>query len=288
MKATVIIPTSNRPGGLRRAVESIDKSSTMSILVVDDGSNTPAADVLSDVSFSDIKVVVNGGSPGPAGARNFGVHMAETELVFFLDDDDQLISGYPDNICLALRGDASSAEYGFSSIRSSDRTKGVHGPTGLFGPHTPLSKRLGGLGMGFWIKRNCFLGVGGIDESLRVNEDTEFCIRLAKQGRTGWFSAVPGVEIRPSVYNFANDMMSITDSCRAAERKIAFETILDRHADFLVSFPDEYLTFVRRAVKYGARSGDFFAALRLAQKHRVPTRRVLYDAILGALSRRGA
>lgn len=286
MRATVIIPTKNRPSGLRRAVSSVDQSSFMSVIVVDDGCDIPAAEVLSDPAFSKVQVVVNGGVPGPSGARNFGVSLAETEIVFFLDDDDQMIKCYPADVLFALRSDASSADYGFSSIRLGDQTRGVHGPTGLFGPHSPLSKRLGGLGMGFWIKRDCFLEAGGIDESLRINEDTEFCIRLAKQGRTGWFSAAPGVEIRPSGGSFEADMVSITDSSRASERRIAFETILERHGDFLASFPKEHLTFVRRAVKYCARSGDFFGSLRIAQKHRVPNYRVIGDAILGRLSGR--
>ena len=286
MKATVIIPTKNRPGGLRRAVSSIDQTNTVSVLVVDDGCDLPAAKVLSDLPFSQVRVVVNGGVAGPAGARNFGVNVADTEIVFFLDDDDQMIKCYPADVLFALSGDASTADYDFSSIRLGDRTKGVHGPTGLFGLGSSLSKRLGGLGMGFWIKRDCFIEAGGLDESLRINEDTEFCIRLAKQGRTGWFSAEPGVEIRPSGGNFVADMVSITDSSRAAERGIAFETILERHGDFLASFPKERLSFVRRAVKYCARSGDFFGSLRIAQKHQVPNYRVIGDAVLGSISGR--
>jgi glycosyltransferase involved in cell wall biosynthesis len=270
---------------LLRAVSSVKPSEALSVIVVDDGSDIPAAEVLIKLSNPYVKVVLNNGVSGPAGARNFGVSMVESEIVFFLDDDDQMIAGYIDDVLEALKGEASSAEFGFSSMRVGDRVKGVHGPTGLLGPQTPLAKRLGGLGMGFWIRRNCFLEAGGIDETLRINEDTEFCIRLAKQGRTGWFSAAPGVEIRPEGRNVANDMASITTSSRAAERKIAFEVILERHGDFLANFPKEHLSFVRRAVKYNARSGNFWGALRLAKAHKVSGHRIWLDAVSGALSR---
>jgi len=285
MKATVVIPTKNRPTGLLRAVSSVKPSEAISVIVVDDGSDIPAAEVLIELSNPYVRIILNGGVSGPAGARNFGVSMASTEIVFFLDDDDQMIAGYLQDVLTALEGEASTADYGFSSMRTGDRVKGLHGPTGLFGPQTPLEKRLGGLGMGFWIRRNCFLDAGGIDEILRVNEDTEFCIRLAKQGRTGWFSAAPGVEIRPEGRNVANDMASITRSSRAAERKIAFEVILERHGDFLASFPKEHRSFVRRAVKYTARSGNFWGALRLAKAQKVSGYQIWLDAISGSLSR---
>jgi glycosyltransferase involved in cell wall biosynthesis len=285
MKATVVIPTKNRPTGLLRALSSVKPSEALSVIVVDDGCDIPAAELLVEFSHPYVKAILNRGASGPAGARNFGVSMAETEIVFFLDDDDQMIAGYIDDVLAALEGEASTADFGFSSMLSGDRVKGLHGPTGLFGPQTPLAKRLGGLGMGFWIKRNCFLDAGGIDETLRVNEDTEFCIRLAKQGRTGWFSAGPGVEIRPEGSDVANDMASITTSSRAAERKVAFEVILERHGDFLAAFPKEHLSFVRRAVKYNARSGNFWGALRLAKAHKVSGHRIWLDAISGALSR---
>jgi glycosyltransferase involved in cell wall biosynthesis len=288
MKATVIIPTKNRPTGLLRAVQSLAPSELLSIVVVDDGSDVPAADVLSGLIHTQIKVIRNGGAAGPAGARNFGVSVADGAIIFFLDDDDQMIDGYIGKVLAALGGDAAPADYGFSTMRWGDRLEGVKGKAGLRGPETPLSKRLAGLGMGFWIRKEIFTQAGGIDEALRINEDTEFCVRLAAQGLIGWYSAEPGVDIRPQGEVVANDLASVTTTSSASERRVAFEVILERHKVFLNSYPKEKLSFVRRAAKYAARSGDFLGAIQLAKKYQVRGHQIWMDAAAGALSRKRA
>jgi glycosyltransferase involved in cell wall biosynthesis len=285
MKASVIIPTKNRPIGLLRAVKSLAPSEQLSIVVVDDGSDVPAADVLSELAHTRIKVVRNGGAAGPAGARNFGVSVADGEIIFFLDDDDQMIDGYIQTVLAAIGGGSAAADYGFSSMRWGDCVEGANGVTGLRGPETPLSKRLAGLGMGFWIRKQIFTQVGGIDETLRVNEDTEFCVRLAAQGVIAWYSAEPGVDIRPQGQGVANELASITSTSRASERRLAFEVILERHKGFLNAYPKEKLSFVRRAAKYAARSGDFWGAIRLAKKYQVRGPQIWMDAAIGAMSR---
>lgn len=288
MKASVIIPTKNRPVGLLRALQSLAPSDSLSIVVVDDGSDIPVVDVFPELAHPRIKVVRNGGAAGPAGARNFGVSISDGDIIFFLDDDDQMIDGYIQTILAVIGGEGATADYGFSSIRWADRTKGANGLTGLRGPEMTLSKRLAGLGMGFWIRKEIFTRVGGIDEALRINEDTEFCVRLAAHGLIGWYSAEPGVDIRPQGEVVANDLASITTTSGASERRVAFEIILARHKVFLLSHPKEKLSFVRRAAKYAARSGDFGGAIQLANKYHVRPYQIWMDAAAGALSRKRA
>jgi glycosyltransferase involved in cell wall biosynthesis len=289
MKATVVIPTKDRPKLLQRAVSSALSSSVaqdeVCIIVVDDNSHIPAIEILAGYRGAKLKVISNDGSPGPAGARNAGVRAAESDIVFFLDDDDQLLPAYIDSVLSARDGTARSAEYGFSSLIIGSRIAGTHGPTGLRTQQSKLGDRLGGLGAGFWITRKAFRVSGGIDERLRVNEDLEFCIRLAAQGYNCWYSADPGVSIRSDMAGSGDELPSVTRSSRSQERAAAFEWILERHAEFLTLHPLERMRIIRRAVKYKARSSGFLHAMAFGRSQSVPPGRIVLDAVAGALTK---
>ena len=89
-RCTIIIPTHNRAVLLERAVVSALMSCPPDgeVLVVDDKSVLPAAQVLAHLEDVRLKVTINPGPSGAASARNCGASQAEGELLFFLDDDD--------------------------------------------------------------------------------------------------------------------------------------------------------------------------------------------------------
>jgi len=90
---TALITTYDRPAYLRRAVESVaaQRYSPVELLVVDDHSETPAADVLADADpdVASFRVVRHDRNRGANAARNTGVEVASGEYVAFLDDDDR-------------------------------------------------------------------------------------------------------------------------------------------------------------------------------------------------------
>lgn len=90
---TVVVTTYNRPGYLPRAVETVEGQSydNVELVIVDDCSETPATEVLDDVSpdVREFRVIRHETNEGPNGARNTGVEAASGEYVAFLDDDDR-------------------------------------------------------------------------------------------------------------------------------------------------------------------------------------------------------
>lgn len=88
---SVIIPTHNRPRLLRACVESVLAQSLaperFEILVVDDGSRTPAERVLRDIPGSGRVRVLRQAQQGWARARQLGAEHARGEILVFLDDD---------------------------------------------------------------------------------------------------------------------------------------------------------------------------------------------------------
>lgn len=86
---SVIIPTKNRHGFLRQAVESLLAQSLLpsEIIVSDDGEGAAQA---VDGLWPELRVLDNR-ARGPVAARILGVSAARGALIAFLDDDDWLL-----------------------------------------------------------------------------------------------------------------------------------------------------------------------------------------------------
>lgn len=92
-RLSVVIPTRNRAGKIRRCLEALaaQSLSAMEVIVVDDGATDDTPAVLSGFaagrpSFA-LRVVRNEQPIGANPSRNRGIAAARSELVAFLDDD---------------------------------------------------------------------------------------------------------------------------------------------------------------------------------------------------------
>jgi len=88
---SVVIPTFNDEAySLRRAIESVLNQSleNISIIIVDDGSDTPFSGL--DKQFTDyrLKWVRHSENKGVAASRNSGINQANGDYIAFLDSDD--------------------------------------------------------------------------------------------------------------------------------------------------------------------------------------------------------
>ena len=262
MECTIIIPTKDRPTSLQFALASALASVTQygEVLVVDDGSAVPVQRCLEKQGDPRLRVVRNEGKHGPAAARNYGVREARNELILFLDDDDLLLPGYAERVRKIAAG--TDTKFGFSATREDAQLSARGLPDGPFPPEAPLSERLAGLGMGFWIYRNAFIEAGGLDEDLLVNEDTEFYLRLASLGVSGWYSRDPGVALRHSQGATSSDLTSITSRTSSNRRARAFEVMLVRYEKLLKKHPRLRWSFKLRLAKYRMRDRNVLGALR--------------------------
>lgn len=259
---SVVIPTHNRPELLRRAVASVLVAlpEGAEILVVDDASDLPADQVLGDLvrAGASLRIIRNRASLGPAGARNSGVRAAQGRIVLFLDDDDLLRRGYPEAVLFAARAN-DGPRWGFSPILTHldpattlPEGRVDVGGTLLAGPGT--RKHLGGLGCGFWIERGLFLEAGGLNGRLRVNEDTDLCLRLMGLGHWPWRGTLAGVSVLQR-NSGKTGAPSVTRKTGAAERAECFRAIRSSNAEFLAQAPLLRKFLLRRQLKMLARAG---------------------------------
>lgn len=86
---SVIVPTRDRPGPLRRCLGALDAQTVadrLEVIVVDDGS-VHSAEVAAAVAEHPLARLLILGGRGPATARNAGAQAAHGEVVCFTDDD---------------------------------------------------------------------------------------------------------------------------------------------------------------------------------------------------------
>jgi glycosyltransferase involved in cell wall biosynthesis len=92
-QVSVIIPTYNRAGCLREAVDSVlsQELSGFELIVVDDGSTDATPQLLREYGGS--LRVLRQENRGVSAARNAGIAASRGELIAFLDSDDIWLSG---------------------------------------------------------------------------------------------------------------------------------------------------------------------------------------------------
>ena len=264
LSLTIVIPTKDRPGFLHSATLAAlaDLPQNSCVIVVDDHGTKPAKDALADITDPRLKVLPNSGPRGPSSARNFGVAQAETDLIVFADDDDLLAPGYVSHVAQM----AQTARYGFCATQTfstpPSQTPAFQAQQNLLLDTLPFRKQLGGLGCGFWIYRRDFHSVGGINPALRVNEDTDFSIRLLAANLTGNFQTGTGVLIRQHLAAGADgNLGQITKRANAAARAGYFATIIADNAAYLARRPAAKRYLTKRQVKMHAKAGQFRAGI---------------------------
>jgi glycosyltransferase involved in cell wall biosynthesis len=92
---SVVVPTRDRPGSLRRclAALAIQDCDELEVVVVDDGSRDRAAVEATVSSLAGARLVRSPGR-GPASARNLGARAASGSVVVFCDDDCEPVPGW--------------------------------------------------------------------------------------------------------------------------------------------------------------------------------------------------
>jgi glycosyltransferase involved in cell wall biosynthesis len=254
---SVIIPVYNRRALLRAALESVADQTMLpaEVIVVDDGSQEPVADIAEAFGAK----VISQENSGPSAARNRGIAAASQDWIAFLDSDDlwvpeklerqwRVVETHPIELCFSdmiVVGDAGTMTR--SALRPLDPSPNTHvsdirdayalarsqPPCGEVLICTPerLRTALARYNMIFpstlLIRRQAALDVGGFVPELRVCEDWDFVLRLSAR-RT----SAAAVEL-PLVRYHLHDANISGNFVRAAQYIVK---MIDRS----VVHPDEY------------------------------------------------
>jgi len=251
---SVVVPTHNRASTLGRALRSVAAQtfSDYEVIVVDDGSADSTPEYLATLRAPRYRSIRNDRSLGVSGARNRGISTAIGQWVVFLDDDDEL---RPQALAALYERLISSPQLDFLwggrlvheidaagrciALREDD-WKGV--PSTVSGTSfLNLVLRIA-TNSTFTVRRTVLQALGGFDEQLRVSEDRDLFIALAKNGYVG--AAVP------------RRLMDVDERSTSLSRSVGGRAgaeidlqVIEKHREFLCrpehhEFLDSYLIAV--------------------------------------------
>jgi len=189
-KVTVVVPTYNRAHMLATCLASIARQTydDLEVVVVDDGSDDNTAEVVA--RFAGVRYVrqENQGAPG---AYNRGVAEAGGEYVMLVDSDDSICE---DAVATEARVLDANPDVGLVyaqawQVNEAGAVTGLRRPE--FARHSYVRNGREEIrALLFWnhitsptpmVRRRCFETVGLFDPRLRVGEDWDMWIRIAKR-----------------------------------------------------------------------------------------------------------
>jgi glycosyltransferase involved in cell wall biosynthesis len=186
---SVVLATYNRKAHLPRAIASVlaQGDARFELIVIDDASTDGTAGYLATLGDPRIRVVAAPRNMGPSGARNLGLAAACAGIVAFLDSDDAYRPGRlavplatfaaePDLVCVL-----SSAVKHDRAVPREARIPAVTLAAPAF-EWALIADLIPVEATSMTVRRAAALAVGGFCEDLRLTEDREFLIRLARRG----------------------------------------------------------------------------------------------------------
>lgn len=191
LEVSVIIPTYNRSGPLKKALGSVlgQEGVVFEVMIIDDGSSDGTGAMIAN-EFPSVDYVYQS-NQGPAAARNRGIEKARGEWIAFLDSDDEWRQGK-----LRAQLDYFEANPGIRIaqteeiwIRNGRRVNPMkkHQKYGgwIFEKCLPLCVISPSAVM---VHRSIFEEVGVFDESYPACEDYELWLRITAKFRVGLIS----------------------------------------------------------------------------------------------------
>jgi glycosyltransferase involved in cell wall biosynthesis len=259
---SIIIPTHNRPEMLIAAVQSAiaECRDGGEVIVVDDRCERPAREVVEHLANPCLRVVENPGPHGAAGARNHGAACSRGSILFFLDDDDRILAGYLERIMDRLCNGC-SADYGFAAMKAilPDGSVRVTSPrlsTGIVPQQAALRRKIAPSGLGFWVRRDTFLELGGFDSAQTVDEDTDLCVRLIASGHTAWFEQEPGTIVRQAHGGSDGNQAQLTQVTPPSVTAACYRRSYEKSAAQFPDFSEARWWMATRYIRRAAKAGD--------------------------------
>jgi glycosyltransferase involved in cell wall biosynthesis len=186
---SVVLATYDRRHSLPRAVASVlaQEGVRFEIIIVADASRDDTAAYLATLADPRIRTISCEHNRGPSAARNRGLAAARADAVAFLDSDDAYRPGR-----LAAPLAAFAADRGLVATLSSAVKHDRSGARDALVPAVKLAAPAFEWALicdlvpveatSITVRRQAALAVGGFCEALRLTEDREFLIRLARLG----------------------------------------------------------------------------------------------------------
>jgi glycosyltransferase involved in cell wall biosynthesis len=240
---SVIVPNYNGSRFLGTALSSIERQSYphLEVLVVDDCSTDDSPEVANAFARRDsrFRLLRNASNLGVAAVRRRGVEASRGELLTTLDNDDVLLDEHKLAKELRVIQDMRDADgvVAFSEVKLIDVHGNVIG-TPLHGSNAPegwlfeeFLVRAVPIPRDMTLSRRLYERVGGFDPGIRIFEDWDFKLRLARAAQFR-FSGSAGVGYRRHGKGLSSDKARCAEWLERVFRKNVGEA---EHAEALLT-----------------------------------------------------
>ena len=185
---SVVLTAYNRAELLPRAIESViaQDDAAFELMIIDDASTDGTGAYLATLTDPRIKVKIADRNLGPSGARNLGLELAAAPVVAFLDSDDRYLPHRLSAPLAALAADldvvcvlSSARKFDREVARDANSSYETHAPAfewALLCDLIPVEAT------SITVRRDVARTAGGFCANLRLTEDRELLVRVAKHG----------------------------------------------------------------------------------------------------------
>jgi GT2 family glycosyltransferase len=190
VSVSVIIPTHERPDGLRQLLGTLIAqdypTEAMELIVAHDGNDKETVTEVEHLrSKSSIRVkYVQHNRESAAATRNLGASVAEGDYLLFVDDDCEVDRHWVDRTVAALM---ERPDIGEVACRIDGASKGFFARCHDYARYYPSMQRKVGerrfaCGCAFGMRRFVFDALDGFDESIKTGEDEDLGLRMQRLG----------------------------------------------------------------------------------------------------------
>jgi glycosyltransferase involved in cell wall biosynthesis len=189
VSVSVIMPLFNKELYVLRAIDSVltQRFRDFEVVVVNDGSTDNGPEIVGRIHDPRIRLI-NQANAGVSAARNRGIREARSELMAFLDADDQWMRTFLDTV-LGLRADYPEAGAYATAYRIAMPTGSVRdvsapvrscdGPKGILRDYFRIAHHAPVWSSAVAVRRATFRQVGYFREGVALGEDADMWLRIA-------------------------------------------------------------------------------------------------------------
>ena len=236
-KVSVIVPTHNRPEGLREAIQSIQNQSfqDFEIIVVNDAGED-VKEVIESLDDKRIRYFSHKKNKGLAAARNTGLKKATGKYIAYLDDDDIFYFNHLETLVNQLEYSGYRVAYTDAYRAHQKFEKGSYYITGRDKPFSHDFDASAILVRNYFPvlaimhERSCLERSGLFDETLTSHEDWDLWIRLSRHYT---FIHIPKVTCE---YRWREDGSSMSSSMKKDFLK-TMKMIYEKYEEYLTNQP---------------------------------------------------
>ncbi|MFH1230501.1 MAG: glycosyltransferase family A protein, partial [Planctomycetota bacterium] len=254
---SIIIPAYNRGHLLKRTIESVLTQTfhDFELIIVDDGSTDDTKEVVGNLQKRDsrIKYIWQKNSGAPARPKNTGIKNSKGEFIAFLDDDDEWLSQKLEKQIQLFRN-SQKRNLGFIGCNAfivngkNNKTQEYITPRYKNIFRKLLESDFIWSSSSIIIKRKVFDDIGLFDERLKMADDWDMWIRIARKYD---FDFVP----EPLLKYFWHEE-NFTKTLGGLKRVQEHEYILGKHENLYKKYPKTYSVGLRKVGTLYLLNGD--------------------------------